>query len=357
VGGRRFGATLPRPRVELAPRLRELPCGAFDGARWADLATGALAEAAAHGRADRQRPTRANERGTPAGTVRPRPQRLALPPRRRAAVPQLRSLLALASLLPLTACGAPSAGAPVALVAACPDTPALPAGLALDPFYAKYCVADGVAIVASDEVPDAALQRARDLVGAMLAPVRADAVAAIHDARVRVGVIGVDQVTTDLPEHADLNEAFPLPDGDWDTRTRGVAATQARPLTSAAEENLLCAPGDVYAGESILVHEFAHTVHEQGVAVVDASFDGRLRTAYQEAVEAGLWTDTYAATNAIEYWAEGVQSHFDVNGSADPADGVHNAIASRDALQSHDPALYALVDEVFGGTAALDLCP
>lgn len=269
----------------------------------------------------------------------------------------LRPVLAAAALLLLAACGAPSAGAPVALTAACPDAPVLPAGLALDPFYAKYCVADGVAIVASDEVPDAALQRARALVAAMLAPVRDDAVAAIRDARVRVGVIGVDQVTTDLPEHADLNEAFPLPEGDWDTRTRGVAATLARPLTSAGEENLRCLPGDVYAGESILVHEFAHTVHEQGIAVVDATFDDRLEAAYLDAMAADLWSATYAATNPIEYWAEGVQSYFDVNGFADPADGVHNAVATRADLQAYDPALHALVDEVFAGAPALDLCP
>ena len=270
---------------------------------------------------------------------------------------QLRRLLAVASVALLAACGAPPAGTAVLLDAACPATPALPAGLDLDPFYAKYCVADGVAIVASDEVPDAALQRARGLVAHLLAPVRDDAVAAIRGARVRVGVIGVDQVTTDLPEHADLNEVFPIDGGDWNTRTRGVAATFARPLTSAAEENLLCLPGDRYAGESIMVHEFAHTVLEQGVAVVDATFQGRLDATFAAAIGAGLWSDTYAATNAIEYWAEGVQSYFDVNGSADPADGVHNAVATRADLQGYDPALYALVDEVFGGPPVLDLCP
>ncbi len=272
---------------------------------------------------------------------------------------QLRRLLALASCSLLAACGAPSGGAPtgespVVLDAACPDAPALPTGLDLDAFYTKYCVADGVAIVASDEVPDEALQRAQVLVAAMLAPVRDDAVAAIQDARVRVGVIGVGQVTTDLPEHADLNEAFPLDEGDWDTRTRGVAATLARPLTSAAEENLLCAPGDVYAGESILVHEFAHTVHEQGVAAVDSTFRPDLDVAYAAALAAGTWSGTYAATDALEYWAEGVQSYFEVNGANDAS---HGDIATRALLAQRDPALFALVDEVFAGAPVLELCP
>lgn len=155
---------------------------------------------------------------------------------------------------------------------------------------------------------------------------RDDAVAAIHDARVRVGVIGVDQVTTDLPEHADLNEAFPIFGGDRDTRTRGVAATLARPLTSAAEENLPCAPGDVYAGESILVDEFAHTVLEQGVAAVDATFRGQLDAAYDAALAAGTWSGSYAATDALEYWAEGVQSYFEVDGASDAVPGIPDGL-------------------------------
>jgi len=91
--------------------------------------------------------------------------------------------------------------------------------------------------------------------------------------------------------------------------------------------------------------------------VVDATFQGRLDAAFEDAIDAGRWTDTYAATNAIEYWAEGVQSYFDVNGFADPADGVHNAVATRADLMAYDPDLYALVDDVFAGAPVLDLCP
>ncbi len=269
-----------------------------------------------------------------------------------------RRLVVACILALLGACAAPTSPdtePAITLERACDAGDTLPSQLALDPFYEKFCVTDGLAIVASAEVPDAALQRATAIVGALLTPVDPDAVAAIVAADVRVGVIGVDQVTTDLPEHADLDAAFP--GTDWDTRTRGVAATRARPLTSSAEENLLCLPSDVYAGESILVHEFAHTVHELGVATVDASFQARLEAAYATAMAADRWTDTYAATNATEYWAEGVQSYFDVNGFAQPADGVHNDVATRTALQAYDPALFALVDEVFGGSATLSPCP
>ncbi len=52
---------LPSAEIVLDPRLRELDYGTFDGATWADLASGERAEAAAHWRVDRQ------QRRTPGG--------------------------------------------------------------------------------------------------------------------------------------------------------------------------------------------------------------------------------------------------------------------------------------------------
>lgn len=268
------------------------------------------------------------------------------------------SLLAVLLAVLIAACSAPPTDGPTAttdLEAACEGAGPVPSGITIDAFYAQYCTVSGLAILASDEVPASALQHARTLIATMLENVDPRAIDEIVDADVRIGVIAEDQVTTDLPEHADLNDAFP--GTDWDAVTRGVAATVARPLTSAAEENLLCYPGDGYAGESILIHEFAHTVHELGVARVDATFDARLEAAYDGAMAGGLWDATYAAENELEYWAEGVQSYFDANGSADPPDGIHNDVDTRSELASYDPALYALVDEVFGGTASPDACP
>lgn len=266
----------------------------------------------------------------------------------------------LAVLLPglMAACSAPPSDGSTTrtdLEAACADAGPVPSGITIDDVYAQYCTVSGLAIVASDDVPASALQHARTLVAAMLENVDPDAIDAIVDADVRIGVIGEHQVTTDLPEHADLNEAFP--GTDWDAETRGVGATIARPLTSAAEENLLCYPGDSYAGESILIHEFAHTVHELGIASVDAPFDARLEDAYEGAIADGKWDATYAAVNELEYWAEGVQSYFDANGSAERPDGIHNHVDTRSELETYDPDLYVLIDEVFGGAASPDACP
>ncbi len=263
---------------------------------------------------------------------------------------------ALASLLlVVTACAGPGSQTPTtggSLTPACAATPAFPSDIHLDPFYATYCMAGQLPVIASDVVPDAALRQARAVVLAMSANVPAAAVDAIAADHVRVGVIGVKQVTTDMPEHADLNSAFP--NTDWDTRTRGVSATVPRPLTSVGEENVLCYASDPYAGESILVHEFAHTIMDLGMTAVDPTFAGRVQAAYHNAMNAGLWQGTYAAKDDLEYWAEGVQSYFDANQSAN-AD--HNGIDTRGELQAYDPALYALIDGVFQGSPAPALCP
>jgi len=222
----------------------------------------------------------------------------------------------------------------------------LPGGLHLDPFYEKYCMAGPLPIVASRVVPDAALQRAKIIVTEMLTEIPAGATRAIADNHVRIGVIGAHQVTTDMPEYADLYTAFP--GTDWDTRTRGVAATKARPLTSSAEENLLCDPGDVYRGESILVHEFAHTIDEMGLEAVDPTFASRLKSTYDSAMNAGLWQGSYSATDMKEYWAEGVQSYFGVS---------NNGYDSAAVLESYDKGLYDLIDGIFAGSPTIALCP
>lgn len=227
-----------------------------------------------------------------------------------------------------------------------------PAELMADPFYTKYCDANGIPVLSSSEVPDLALKQAWNILMNMLIT-RPDLREAISANGIRFGVIGVDEVTTDMPEYADLYEAFP--GIDWDVRARGLGATLQRPLTSSAEENLLCYTGDVYRGESIAVHEFAHTIHTVGLRHVEPEFDERLDGLYAEAIAAGLWKDTYAATNALEYWAEGVQSYFDTNSEGQP--GVHNFVNTHDELREYDPDLYDLIAEVFRDFRWTPTCP
>ena len=220
--------------------------------------------------------------------------------------------------------------------------PPPPPSLHLDPFYRKYVDAEGIPVAASEKVPDEALRVARDLLPRMV-PDDAEIWERMIQNRTRVAIMAESEVTIDIPEHSDLT-----PPDHWNRRARGLGATLVRPACSGAEENLLGYPGDRYDGESILIHEFAHTVLGMGITFADPGLVDELRKAYESAIARGLWKDTYAATNFDEYWAEGVQSWFDANRESAPANGVHNEVNTREELEAYDPALAGLVARVFG---------
>lgn len=221
----------------------------------------------------------------------------------------------------------------------------VPPSLKLSKFYTQYVDAGGLPVVASSRPLPQALLAARGIVLNMLAN-RADILATLVKAKVRVAVIGATEVTTDIPEYASL-----VPADFWNSRTRGVGATPTRPVCSAGEENLLGLTPDRYAGESILVHEFGHTLFEMGARTLKRSLDLELDALYQAAMSAGLWQSTYAATNYREYWAEGVQCWFNANPRARPANGVHGPVATREDLQAYDPGLARFIANVLGDLA------
>ena len=106
--------------------------------------------------------------------------------------------------------------------------------------------------------------------------------------------------------------------------------------SSCGEENLLALPQDKYVGENILVHEFAHLIHTIGIVGVEPDFDERLEALRQNAIQKGLWKDTYAISCKEEYFAECTQSFFNCNRYAGKANGVHNQVNNRTKLKAYD---------------------
>lgn len=219
-----------------------------------------------------------------------------------------------------------------------PPPPELVTRLKLSSFYQKWVDVSGFPVLASEKVAEAAVREAAYLIEHLLAG-RDDIRKALIANKVRCAVMGSTERTLDIPEHSDLT-----PKDYWNRRARGLGATKWRPAVSGAEENLLGYPGDPYAGESILIHEFSHAIHEMGVRTLDPTFDTRLKRSLDRALAQGLWKGTYAATNPAEYWAEGAQSWFDCNAKPNSS---HNEIRTREALQKYDPELATLLAEVF----------
>ena len=219
-------------------------------------------------------------------------------------------------------------------------------------FYTQSISANGYPIVASAAVNPYALKEAAYLVNMLLAR-RPDVRDAMIKSGSRMCIMAHNEFTTDLPEFARLADAplreFPGIAGKdyWDARARGLGGSETDPYCSCAEENLLCYPGDSYAAECILIHEFAHNIHLRGMVNIDPTFDARLKARYTAAMKAGLWKGKYASVNHHEYFAEGVQSWFDNNRVNDHD---HNHVNTRALLIEYDPDLAALCREVFGDT-------
>lgn len=209
-----------------------------------------------------------------------------------------------------------------------------------DPWYSQQCEVFGIAVVGSSRVDGQALRNAADVVEGMLGE-RPE----IHADLARNGfyliLLGEEEKQTDPPEYRNLNRDFPGKDWDQD---RGIASSG---YASAGEENVLCRPSDPYSGESILVHEFAHSILD-AVERIRPGFAADVERAYAQSMAAGRWSNTYAATNHHELWAEGVQSFFDANLQADPPDGIHNHVDTREELQRYDGELHRLAAVAFG---------
>lgn len=206
-------------------------------------------------------------------------------------------------------------------------------------FYKQYLDVGGVPILSSSRVSPYALLETRWVIENMMIN-RADVLQAISGTNTRLAIMATDEFTTDIPEHADLTPA-----DYWDRRARGLGASTQRPAMSAGEENILQLNGDPYSTESILVHEFAHVIHLQGMNNLESGFQATLDSLYAQALSEGLWQGTYAATNAAEYFAEGVQSWFGTNREND---SQHNFVNTRGELMSYDPRFAALLFQIFG---------
>ena len=217
---------------------------------------------------------------------------------------------------------------------------ALRDSLGLDAFYKKHASARGLPVLASKKVSDYALLEAAYLINHMLQD-RPRVRNALIGKKLRFVVMGVTEMTTDIPEHSGMK-----PSKFWDRRARGLGPSGKCPVVSCGQENLLRYPGDPYHQESILVHEFAHAVHV-GIRSVDKSFDPKLKALYQKAMTKGLWKGKYAANNHAEYWAEGVQSWFDTNRLPDHD---HNHVNTREELREYDPDLAELIAREFRNT-------
>ena len=154
---------------------------------------------------------------------------------------------------------------------------------ALDPFYSKYLDGNGIPVLASAAVSDdRAVVAACLIVVHMLRP-RNDVRDAMISQQQRVAVIGVNEVTTDIPEYRNLYQMFP--GQDWDG-LRGVGATIDDPgqLRRRGEPALPRRTTRSRASR-LLVQTFATAVLLGAGETPTSTFESRVRAAYDAATQ------------------------------------------------------------------------
>jgi hypothetical protein len=230
-----------------------------------------------------------------------------------------------------------------------------PAELGLDPFYKKYVDAQGIPVVSSAKVPDAALLMVRDIVQFMLSE-RPDWRHELIRKKWKVAIMAETEVTYDIPEHRKYRklpaidderltpqqrENYHKPGGVgtmtgeqyWNLRGRGFGGEpDGENTTSCAEENVLGYPGTRYFGSAICVHEVSHGIMRGAVYTVNPEYRDSVVSAYTAAKAKGLATAVgYSGNNFNEYWAGGIEAYTRSNGR------------TPQWLQETDPRLYELV--------------
>jgi Xaa-Pro aminopeptidase len=216
-------------------------------------------------------------------------------------------------------------------------------------FFSKILDFHGIPIKAHQVVVDEALYAAHDRLSLLFAHLLTNQPMVISNlvaAGAELHIIGRDQVTTDLPEWRH-DKGVPRPEYNGltrDQRTRGMGGR----LTSCGEENLLKLEKDRYRGRDICLHEFSHSIRNNGIPrEVRAKFDEQ----YRRSLDQGRWQKSYAGSNPDEFFAELTMWYFGTHGDLHmtgpkPEDG-------REGLKKYDPEAFALMDEFYSGRIAI----
>jgi hypothetical protein len=212
-------------------------------------------------------------------------------------------------------------------------------------FFSKRLDFHGIPIKAHKVVVDEALYAAYDRLALLFTNLLTKQPMVISNLVARgaeLHIIGRDQVTTDLPEwRHDKGKKLAEYNGlTRDERTRGMGGL----LTSCGEENLLKLTKDRYRGRDICLHEFSHSVLNNGCQREIKTRFGEQR---KRSLEKGLWLKSYAGSNTDEFFAELTMWYFGTHGDMSmtgpkPKNG-------REGLKTYDPEAFALMDDFYSG--------
>lgn len=207
------------------------------------------------------------------------------------------------------------------------------------PFYQKEITLDcGVKILGTANVKNEAMDTAEAMMKVLLA--NETVAKRMGESGCMLGIYGEGEIAYDIPEHRfEYDEAY--------LYVEGFGGTQ---LASIRDANVLrLKTGNYttgYPDESILTHEFAHTIHSFGLSKEQQE---EIHNLYTAAIHAGKWSNSYAGSNEYEYfatlsaiWFNAMDDTFDGNW-----DGVRGPINTRAELKVYDKAVYDFLSTIY----------
>lgn len=214
-----------------------------------------------------------------------------------------------------------------------------------EPYYQKERTLDcGVKVLGSAKVRDEAMDTAVEMLKIILA--NESVAERMGNAGCMLGIYGEGENAFDIPEHRFSYDE----NGRLDVE--GFGGTQ---LASIRDANVLRLKTGSYTtgypDESILTHEFAHTVQEFGLTDEQKQ---EIHNIYEAAIAAGKWTAsdglTYAGSNEYEYFATLSAIWFNV--MDDTYDGSwikdgRGPVNTRAELKVYDRAAYDFLSTIY----------
>lgn len=214
------------------------------------------------------------------------------------------------------------------------------------PLMERNCVRGGLVATGSENVPWHNLCQAAELQKTML-EYNSLVLEQMQDSGAIIGVFGPDEGVCDLPYFSWL-EGQP----QCESAKGGLGGTPGNPVTGCSALTL-SATHDVFKrgqadGENTCVHELAHTIMNVGIS---NELNNEIRARFDQVKSDNeLWIrangeDSFALTNADEFFAEIAQSYFNANVSVDSFN--HVGVNGSEELLEYDPVSFELVDRIF----------
>lgn len=218
-------------------------------------------------------------------------------------------------------------------------------------YYTQFVTSEtGIVVKADDTVAYDSLVMAARQVDIELGKAGTGIAETMRDFGCSLAVYSPHQNVYFLPEHryGFRLDMYDVEGYGGDTWNGGVSSIAERNILRTRDETEDLALNTAYRDENVLIHEFGHCIKLVGMDTqADQTLAEAFRAAYRNALDQGLWPNTYAISNEDEFFATMCTVWFNVMSEApDWTDGTRCPVNTREELAAYDPMTYAFFETI-----------